>query len=63
MHCAALLDHVEDLLSSVQPDIMVWNGHCLEGDLLRIFEIRVRSPDSVQPLNRQKLVFSGHVRG
>ena len=58
---AVLLDHVEDLLCSIQPDIMVWYGHGLEGDLLGIFKVRVRPPDLVQPFNREKLVLSCHV--
>ena len=40
-----LLDHVHDLLAAVQPQVMVGNGHPLEGDCLGILEERVRSPD------------------
>ena len=40
---------------------MVWYGHSLEGDLLGIFKVRIWSPYSVEPLNRQKLILSGHV--
>ena len=40
-----LLDHVHNLLAAVQPQVMVGNGHPLEGDCLGILEERVRSPD------------------
>ena len=42
---------------------MVWYCHGLEGDLLGIFEVRVWSPDLVEPLDGQELVLSGHVLG
>ena len=60
---SCLLDHVEYLLGPVEPDIMVWYGHCLEGDLLGILEVGIRSPDSVEPFYWQKLVLSRHVLG
>ena len=44
-----LLHHVEDLFGSVQPNIVVWNCHRLEGDLLCILEIGVWPPDPVEP--------------
>ena len=28
-----LLDHVHDLLAIVEPDVVVWDGHSLEGHL------------------------------
>ena len=40
---------------------MVWYGHCLESHFFGIFEVRIRSPYLVQPLNGQELVLSGHV--
>ena len=40
---------------------MVWYGHGLKGDFLGIFEVGVRSPDLVQPFDREKLVLSCHV--
>ena len=58
-----LLHHVKDFFRPIEPNIVVWNCHCLEGDLLCILEIRVRPPDPVEPLYRQKLVFSCHVGG
>ena len=30
------LDHIHDLLAVVEPDVMVGNGHPLEGDLQNI---------------------------
>ena len=60
---AYLLDHVEYLLGPVEPDIMVWYGHGLEGDLLGILEVGIGSPDSVEPFYWEKLVLSGHVLG
>ena len=53
-----ILDHVENLLCPVEPDIVVRYGHCLEGDLLGILEVRVRTPDSVEPFYRQQLILS-----
>ena len=53
-----ILDHVEDLLCPVEPDIVVRYGHCLEGDLLGILEVRVWAPDSVEPFYRQQLILS-----
>ena len=53
-----ILDHVENLLCPVEPDIVVRYGHCLEGDLLGILEVRIRTPDSVEPFYRQQLILS-----
>ena len=53
-----ILDHVENLLCPVEPDIVVRYGHRLEGDLLGILEVRVRTPDSVEPFYRQQLILS-----
>ena len=58
-----LLDHVEYCFVFVEPDVVVWNGHRLEGDLLRVFKERVRPPDEVEPLDRQQPIFSSHVVG
>jgi hypothetical protein len=58
-----LLDHVEYCFVFVEPDVVVWNGHRLEGDLLRVFKERVRPPDEVEPLHRQQPIFSSHVVG
>ena len=38
-----LLDHIENLLSPVKPDIMVWYGHGLECNFFGILEVRIRS--------------------
>ena len=56
--CNNLLDHVENLLCPVEPDIVVRYGHCLEGDLLGILEVGIRAPDSVEPFYRQQLILS-----
>ena len=56
--CIILLDHVENLLCPVEPDIVVRYGHCLEGDLLGILEVGIRAPDSVEPFYRQQLILS-----
>ena len=42
---------------------MVGNCHRLESDLFGIFEERVRSPYSVEPLDGEELVLPGHVGG
>ena len=43
------LDHVEYFFGAVEPDVVVGDGHGLEGDLLGVLEIGVRTPDPVQP--------------
>ena len=42
---------------------MVWDRHCLEGDLLGILEVGVWPPDPVEPLDWQELILSRHVGG
>ena len=37
--CGNLLDHVEYLLRAVEPDVVVGDGHGLEGDLLGVLEV------------------------
>ena len=58
-----LLHHVKDFFRPIEPNIVVWDGHCLEGDLLGILEVGVRPPDPVEPLDWQELIFSRHVGG
>ena len=45
-----LLDHVENLLGPVEPDVVVGDGHRLESHSLRVLEVAVRPPDFVEPL-------------
>ena len=35
----SLLDHVEYFLRAVEPDVVVGDGHGLEGDLLGVLEV------------------------
>ena len=49
IHKCHLLDHVEDGVVEVQPEVVVWDGHGLEGDLLCVLEERVGPPDITQP--------------
>ena len=56
MNVKILLDHVEYLLCSVEPDVMVWNCHRLECHLLGVLKVAVRSPDLIEPLYREQLV-------
>ena len=56
-----LLDHVKYFLCSVEPNIVVWNGHGLKSNLFGILEVGVRSPYPVEPFYGQQLIFSRHV--
>ena len=47
-----LLDHVEYLLCSVEPNVMIWNCHRLKCHLLGVLKVGVRSPDLIEPLYR-----------
>ena len=58
-----LLHHVEDFFRPIEPNIVVWDCHRLEGDLLCILEIGVWPPDPVEPFYGQKLVFPRHIWG
>ena len=60
---SCLLDHVENCFVLVEPEIMIWNGHGLERDLLGVLEERVGSPNEVQPVNREQAVLPGHIVG
>jgi hypothetical protein len=55
------LDHVKNCFVPVDPDVVIGNGHVLKIDSFSIFEKRVRSPDVIEPTNRQKSVLAGHV--
>jgi hypothetical protein len=55
------LDHVKNCFVPVDPDVVIRNGHVLKIDSFSIFEKRVRSPDVIEPTNRQKSVLAGHV--
>ena len=61
-----LLDHVHDLLVLVEPEVVVGNGHPLEGDLLGVLEEGIRPPDVLntagQPM-REGIAFSGYTDG
>ena len=56
-----LLDHVENAIIVVEPDIVVGDGHLLEGDLLGVLEVRVWVPDFLEPVDRKKPVVAGLV--
>lgn len=45
----------------VEPEVMVRYRHLVEGDLLRVLEEAVRSPDIMQPVHVQYSVLLGHV--
>ena len=47
-----LLDHVEYLLCSVEPNIMIWNCHRLKCHLLGVLKVGVRPPDLIEPFYR-----------
>jgi hypothetical protein len=49
-----LLDDVENSFVLVQPQVMVGYCHGLERDLFGIFEVRIRSPHALQPLDVQQ---------
>jgi hypothetical protein len=49
-----LLDDVENSLVLVQPQVMVGYCHGLERDLFGIFEVRIRPPHALQPLDVQQ---------
>lgn len=40
---------------------MVGNSHVLEVDPFSVFEEGIRSPDLIEPTNRQQSVLAGHV--
>ena len=48
-----LLHHVKDFFRPIEPNIVVRDRHCLEGNLLGILEVGVWSPDPVEPLDGQ----------
>ena len=48
------LDHVEDGVVEVQPEVVVGDSHGLEGDLLGVLEERVGPPDVAQPRDGQE---------
>ena len=58
-----LLDHVEDCFVLVEPQVVVLDGHGLEGDFFGVFEVGVRPPDEVEPFDREQPILSGHVGG
>lgn len=47
------LDHVENLLVLVQPNVMVRDCHFLKDNLFGVLEVRVWSPHPIQPIQRQ----------
>lgn len=57
------LDHVEDRLVLVQPQIVVGNGHRLKGDRFGVLEKGVWAPHILQPLHLQQAIVTGHVLG
>ena len=60
-HNCISLDHVEDRLVLMEPDVVVGDGHILEGDLLGVLEVRVRLPDVIKPGDGQRSVDGAHV--
>jgi hypothetical protein len=52
-----LLDHVHDLFVLVEPEVVVWYGHPLEGHLLRVLEERVRPPNVLEKRQKSECVF------
>ena len=55
------LDHVENALVLVEPDVVVGNGDVLEGNFLGVLEERVWSPHRVEPGGRQQAVIGRQV--
>lgn len=53
---AHLLDHIQDCLVLVQPHVVIWYCHRLEGDGFGVFEKRVRSPHVFEPVYLQQSV-------
>ena len=55
------LDHVEDGLVVMEPDVVVRDCHLLEGDLFGVFEVGVGLPNVVGPGDGEKPVVGAHV--
>lgn len=55
------LDHVEDALVFVQPNVVVRDGDVLESDFFRVLEERVRAPHRVEPRRGQQTIVGSQV--
>lgn len=53
--------HVKQCLVVVQPQVMIWHCHLVEGDFLRILEKAIWSPDRMEPLDVEDSIFLAHV--
>ena len=51
-----LLDHVEDALVLVEPNVMIGNGNVLKGDLFCVLEKGIWPPHLLQPRGGQETV-------
>ncbi len=56
-----LLDHVENALILVEPDVVVRYGDILESDFFGVFEKRVGSPHGIEPGSGQQPVVGRQV--
>jgi len=48
-----LLDHVEDALVLVEPNVMIGNGNVLKSDFFSVLEKGIGSPHLLQPRGGQ----------
>ena len=55
-----LLDDVEQSAISVEPHVMIGNGHRLEGDLFGVLEVGIGAPNALQPFHVQQPVIHQH---
>ena len=46
-----------------EPEIVVWNGHLVEGDTLSILEEHIWPPHLFEPIDVKDSIFFGHVFG